>query len=496
MPLKIISGDILEQKADAIVIPVQKGHSRVHSGASGRFAAFVGENELKEKLSEFSEYGEIAVTDGLSSDFKKIIFICVPQRYFSNNEKCKKYCMYLRTACLKALKWADDNRLSSVCFPLIGGEICRDITEKIMTEAIRTHIRCAESCMNISLVIPLSDKPQEEQQGEAAGLKIVTGDILDYISEAMVIPITARSFGSDAMLGAPRRMAKVGDLLTQIRQIKDLPLGGIKVIDGKPFSCKSIILAHFPNSFTEGSKNEKQIRFIVSRCCLRILSYAEQNRIKSISFPIPGGMRYRDIFEKCMSETIGVHFRSSEPCINVYLVKPPQAEVREAVANENETKEKQLDFSEYYRFDKNFENAVRSSGLEKSEFCRKRLNEYLNKYIENVEALANEIGYDKGSICKFRSGKIKKPQKHRVIALAIGMGLSNEERFEFIRCAGYQYPEDERDRLVEALIHSGLTRFNEINERLFDEDPDFSLDKNIKTPSAKKSSKDNFRYQK
>lgn len=492
LPLKIISGDILSQKADAIVIPVHKGYMRVHSGASGRFAALVGENKLKEKLSEFSEYGEIAVTDGLNSNFKNIIFICVPNVYYSNNEKSKKYCMYLRTACLKALKWADDNRLSSVCFPLIGGELFRDITEKIMTAAIRAHIRCEESCMNISLVIPLSEEPQEEQHNDAAGLKIVTGDILDYNSEATVIPITKKSFGFDAIIGMSRRMAKVGGLLKQIREIKDLPLGGIKVIDGKPLGCQSIFLAHFPYSFAEGSKNEKQTRFIVSRCCLRILSYAEKSRIKSISFPILGGMKYRDMFEKCMSEAIGVHFRSSEPCINVYLVKP----VEFWETNENKPKQQQLDFSEYHGFDKNFENAVKSSGLEKSEFCRKRLNEYLSKYIDNVEALANEIGYDKGSICKFRSGKIRKPQKHRVIALAIGMRLSNEERYEFIRCAGYQYPEDERDRLVETLIHSGLKKFDEINERLFDEDPDFSLDKTIKSPSAKKTSKSNFKDQK
>ncbi len=330
-------------------------------------------------------------------------------------------------------------------------------------------------------------------------LKIISGDILDYISEVMVIPITAKSFRFDAMIGTPRRMATVGSLHTQIREIKDLPLGGIKVIDGKPLGCKNIILAHFPNSFPDDIKSEKTIRSIVSRCCLRVLSYTDKNSIKSISFPIPGGTRYRDKFEKCMSETIGVHFRSSESCTMVYLVKPPQASEYEISANESETKsiEKSLDFSEYYRFDKNLENAVRSSGLEKSEFCRKRLNEYLNKYIDNVEALANEIGYDKGSICKFRSGKIRKPQKHRVIALAIGMGLSHEERFEFIRCAGYQYPEDELDRLVETLIHSGITKFDAINERLFDENPDFSLDKTIKTPSAKKStSKDNFIYRK
>lgn len=327
-------------------------------------------------------------------------------------------------------------------------------------------------------------------------LKIISGDILDYISEAMVIPITERSYGFDPMIGAPRRMAKVSHLHDRIREIKDLPLGRIKVIDGKPFGCKNIILAHFPNSFPDGIGSEKTIRSIVGRCCLRVLSYTDKNGIKSISFPIPGSMRYKNMFEKCMAETIGVHFRNSESCITVYLIKPPQAGEYEISSNEIETKpmEKSLDFSEYYSFDKKFENAVISSGLDKSEFCRKRLNEYLNKYIDNVEALANEIGYDKGSICKFRSGKIRKPQKHRVIALAIGMGLTNEERFEFIRCAGYQYPADERDRLVETLIHSGITKFDAINERLFDEDPDFSLDKTIKTPSAKKSAlKENFR---
>lgn len=129
------------------------------------------------------------------------------------------------------------------------------------------------------------------------------------------------------------------------------------------------------------------------------------------------------------------------------------------------------------------------SGLGKEEYCREKVYEYLGK-IDGDSRMAELINYTASGISRFRTGHSKNgngycPHRHRVIALAVGMGLSDYERFEFIRCSGYEYPISNLDYQVEKIIRSGIKGFNKINEELCGINPDYALDapvkKNMKT---------------
>lgn len=59
--------------------------------------------------------------------------------------------------------------------------------------------------------------------------------------------------------------------------------------------------------------------------------------------------------------------------------------------------------------------------------------------------------------------------------MAIGMELSDEDRYIFVNCAGYKYPEDKRDELIEELMLSGNRDFHSINEILIKRNAEWSL---------------------
>lgn len=114
--------------------------------------------------------------------------------------------------------------------------------------------------------------------------------------------------------------------------------------------------------------------------------------------------------------------------------------------------------------------------MDKTEFNKKKFKEYLSKYIPNAEKLANIIDYDKSSISRLMSGKTSKPKKKKnVLAMAIAMGISDEDRYCFVNCVGYKYPEDKRDELIEELMISGNRDFHSINEILINHNAEWSL---------------------
>ncbi len=224
--------------------------------------------------------------------------------------------------------------------------------------------------------------------------------------------------------------------------------------------------------------NELRMQAYLRKCYHHILCWAEKAEIKSIVIPLLGFRAYDELNEKTARETVGVHIRVTQTDLNIYLVLPPdQGPIYIENSDELSEPPKTAAYDDIYaQYDRRFEEELRLSGLERAEFCKHRLDYYLNSRIENAEQLSRIIDYDKGSICKFRSGKISKPRKHRVLAMAVGMGLSDEERYDFIKCAGYRYPEDERDRIIESLIRSGITDFKSINGQLCDISPEFALD--------------------
>ncbi len=134
---------------------------------------------------------------------------------------------------------------------------------------------------------------------------------------------------------------------------------------------------------------------------------------------------------------------------------------------------------------------TKRSGLDRDAFFRKTSYEYLNR-IDNDSKMAELLGFGSDVIHRFKSkqsgsGKGSVPKKWRVIALAIGLGLDDYERFEFIRCAGYEYPAEDLDFQVEKILRSGPMGFVMLNEKLCKINPEYDLTKPAKKEDGQKN---------
>lgn len=147
------------------------------------------------------------------------------------------------------------------------------------------------------------------------------------------------------------------------------------------------------------------------------------------------------------------------------------------------------------KYDERFDKArAKKSGRKLQEYNNKICLEYLER-IPNASKLVKSLGFSSSAFTRFKNlleglsnGNRLRPKK--VIALAIGMELSDYERYEFIRCATTVYPYDEPLVLnVEEIIRSGVRSFKRINEMLCEIDPDFDLTKDKIEQKEKRSAK-------
>ena len=164
---------------------------------------------------------------------------------------------------------------------------------------------------------------------------------------------------------------------------------------------------------------------------------------------------------------------------------------------ENETKRKPAGRAEsnyYSEYAKRLREDMKASGTTEDNFNRGEVERILKKYLTNGEELSRIIEYDKGLINKFKNGKSLKPHRHRVIAMAIGMDLPDEERYRFINCVGYKYPElndpDLPDSIIEEKIRDGVRDFISINTAIKAVNPEFSLKKGSKRKKTEEKIKD------
>jgi O-acetyl-ADP-ribose deacetylase (regulator of RNase III) len=297
-------------------------------------------------------------------------------------------------------------------------------------------------------------------------LEVITGDILEQDVEAIVIPVVPYGKASSKFT---RRVYKTAGsrLLKARRKFKHISVGESKITSG--FNLKSKYVIHVGvSSWYGGSLNETKY---LTTCYCTALKIAMKYHIKSVAFTLLGAGANRfpfDVAKKVAEDTIDGYLKAHSSDMQVYLVIHDRLEVKPPVETVSYV-------SQYAEYDKKYSEALASSQLSKAEFNEKRVRDYLIKHISNEETVARLIDYDKSSISRFVSGRIKKPRKSRVIALALAMELCDEERYDFIRCVGYKYPNDERDYLVEETIRSGKRNFTSINDALCQINPEYSL---------------------
>lgn len=236
----------------------------------------------------------------------------------------------------------------------------------------------------------------------------------------------------------------------------------------------------------------------LSNCYADTLDHVNKIGVRSIAFPVLGTCFLgvpedfaRLVAENAISSWLNAHNESDDNFIKVYLVIPYNQKPKALKAPKPAAGEFEYDdiFAEYER---TFEKNIQQSGLTQKEFCRGKCAEYLRR-IDKDSRLAKSLGLKPYVITRFNNaingkGKGNIPKKKRVIALAIGMGLSDYERFEFIRCSGNDYPYEELDNQVETVIRSGIKTFKLINKKLCEINPDYNLSASLKKETEKTKS--------
>ena len=333
-------------------------------------------------------------------------------------------------------------------------------------------------------------------------IKILSGDMVKFAekirADALVIPVCEqdirmlsndmglrRSLFSRALFaGGAELRKKLEDNFRADGEFQ-MKFGEIIVTNGCDLNVRNILFVYVEKPPHDMTPRDfmYEYRRSIRECYVEILDWAHIRHAESVVCPVLGidlidasanyfSPKTEFLLFRGARVSVSLYAKEMQSEMNIYLVTPPDTRPVQLEQNKD-TAEQYNDV--FIQYERRFNEDIKNSGLTKSEFCKKRLSNYLYNFIDNAEQLANMIDYDKGSISKFRSGKIARPKKHRVIAMAIGMGLSDEDRYCFIKCAGYDYPVDERDRIVEKLIRAGVKDFSEINERLIEIDKEFAL---------------------
>ncbi len=312
--------------------------------------------------------------------------------------------------------------------------------------------------------------------------KIIVGDIFEQETDAIVIPAVPTSGAISKFTKSVYDAAGYDALLSERRKFGHLKKCQAAVTSGCNLKADYVIHIAVP-SWNNCLENESEK---LAECYRNALRRAESICAASVAFPLLGAAKNgfpveiaKRIAEKAISE-----FLADGKPLAVYLII-----VYDTAQKLNE---KYGLYDRLWGYEKNLENAVISSGMDKTEFNRKKFEEYLYKYIPNAEQLANTIGYNKSSISRLMSKQTSKPKKKNVLAMAIAMELSDEDRYCFVNCAGYKYPEDKRDELIEELMISGNRDFHSINEILINHNAEWSLTEVIveKKTKAKNNGKE------
>lgn len=310
--------------------------------------------------------------------------------------------------------------------------------------------------------------------------KIVVGDILEQEADAIVIPAVPISGAVSEFTKSVYNSAGYDALLAERKKFGHLKKCRAAVTIGCNLKADYVIHTAVP-SWNCCLENESEQ---LAECYRNALRQAESICAASVAFPLLGAAKngFPAEIAKRIAEKAITEFLADGKPLMVYLII-----IYDTAQKLNE---KYGLYDRLWGYEKNLENAVISSGISKEEFCRKKFREYLHKYIPNSEQLANIIDYDKSSISRLMSGKVSKPQKKRVLAMAIAMELSDEERYIFVNCAGYKYPEDKRDELIEELMLSGNRNFHSINNILIEQNALWSLTEVVTEKEQRAKSKD------
>lgn len=105
------------------------------------------------------------------------------------------------------------------------------------------------------------------------------------------------------------------------------------------------------------------------------------------------------------------------------------------------------------------------------------LDEYINKYSGTASQLAENADIDNSTISKIKSHTYKTKSKTVIIALAIALNLTVDDRKRFINSAGFSYPITEHDHFIEQQLRKKkYTSVRDFNDDIINEYPNFIIE--------------------
>ena len=114
-----------------------------------------------------------------------------------------------------------------------------------------------------------------------------------------------------------------------------------------------------------------------------------------------------------------------------------------------------LDPAIYMEYSCSLKRRMKESGIEHKYFAKNIIAEYLQKYKGKQSTLAEMVGCDASEISKYKNGTHVPRSKERMLAIALAIGLKQEDMYIFMNGGGFAYPVDYRDNLIELLHNVG-----------------------------------------
>lgn len=289
--------------------------------------------------------------------------------------------------------------------------------------------------------------------------EIVLGDLLNQNTEAIVIPLVPYSGPSSKYSKITYERAGYDALLQARRALPIMVDGECGMTKGFGLFSDYVFHARVSEWFGGGEGERKTL----THCFTNALRIAAQNNIKSIAFPLLGLGSNRVPPKEAYviaRDAISGYIRAHDLTLNAYLVIHPSIypDIKELCD----------------------ELSVKTEGLEvalsKREVSpQEKFHAYLER-IENESRIAELMDCSPSTVNRIRNKRYQRaPHKSTVIMLAIALGLSKEERHDFVNCVYSPYPFDERDELIEQLLEQGYTNINKLNVELEKKNPEWIL---------------------
>lgn len=330
---------------------------------------------------------------------------------------------------------------------------------------------------------------------------ITDGDILQQDADVIVIPVSPEilpKFGTSARVFAAVGYDIIGNAT---KDVGTLEFGEIAVVPCSGIKARHIILLCTP-IFKYGSNKEKRLdrhkaEYLLQKGIRKALLWADGNGAKSMAFAVLKSNILQKNINTITEGAIRSYINTVESRLDVYYFcaprvdpfyetshsSPPSSSVPPTpadIAPENKPTEFNIKGDIFTEYEIRLGEEFTKSGMTKDIFNREVITGIIKKYKENkkfiADRIAKAINYDKSTISRFVNGKVYKPDKKHLIAMAVLSGFDNEERYRFINCAGHEYPSERLDSVVEYLIRNeGITDFETLNRRLCGINPDYAL---------------------